>query len=74
MSRRHYRMLPDGSYLCVSCRQEFTTRQELSKHYGTHGTCKHPIAVGMHLHPENLPYRWTRTKPSKTPVRPAEAA
>jgi len=55
-------MLPDHSYRCVSCRQEFSTREELGKHYGIRGKCKHPIAVGMHLDPEQLPYRWTSNK------------
>lgn len=62
MSKRHYVMQPDHSYRCVSCRQEFTAREELGKHYGIRGNCKHPIALGLHLDIEVSHYRWTSDK------------
>lgn len=74
MSKRHYVMQPDRSYRCVSCRQEFSTRQELGKHYGLRGTCRKPIALGMNLDPNNLPYRWTSKKPENTAVSHSKAA
>lgn len=72
--KRHYVMQFDGSMKCVSCRQDFSTREELGKHYGLNGKCKHPIAVGLHLDPAHLPYRWTASKPEGIAVSPPKAA
>ena len=62
MSKRHFVIQPDHPYRCVSCRQEFSTREELGKHYGIRGKCKPPRAVGMHLDIEVSPYPWTHNK------------
>lgn len=74
MSKRHFTMLPDRSYKCVSCRQEFSSRKELGKHYGLNGKCKHPITMGLHLDVETSHYRWTANKPESIAVRLSKAA
>lgn len=63
MAKRHFTLLPDHSYKCVACRQEFSTRQELGKHYDIRGRCKHPVAMGLHLDIDASHYRWTTNKP-----------
>lgn len=70
MSKRHYTRLADDAFKCVSCRQEFNTREELGRHYGLRGQCKHPISVGLRLDIDASPYRWTTNKP----VRLSKAA
>lgn len=74
MSKRHYVMLPDRSYRCVSCRQEFSTRAELGRHYDRQGKCKHPLAMGLHLDIDVSPYRWTSGRPESMAVRLSKAA
>lgn len=63
MAKRHYTTLPDHSYKCVSCRQEFSTWEELGKHYDLRGKCRKPLSLGMYIDLNVGPYRWTSTKP-----------
>ncbi len=74
MSRRHYVTLPDHSYKCVSCRQEFSTREKLGRHYSPRGKCRNPIAMGLHLDIQVSQYRWTSNKPESAPGWLSKAA
>lgn len=74
MSRRHYVTLPDHSYRCVSCRHEFSTREELGNHYSPRGKCKPPTTMGLRLDIEASQYRWTSNRPENTPTWLSRAA
>jgi hypothetical protein len=72
MSKRHYIRTPNGDYKCAACRQEFSSRAELAKHFSIGGKCKHPITLGLTIDLSKNPYHWIR--PENAPVRPSEAA
>lgn len=56
--KRHYtRTLND--YKCVSCRQEFTMREHLAKHYLPSGKCLR-AAVEMTVSSNIAPSSWTK--------------
>lgn len=59
--RRHYtRILSNGGYKCVSCRQEFSTKGLFGKHCGLRGKCKSPWDLGLEVDLEQGPYFWTK--------------
>ncbi|ALO94122.1 hypothetical protein SHL15_2989 [Streptomyces hygroscopicus subsp. limoneus] len=69
--KRHYTRTLTG-FKCAACRQEFGTRQEFAKHCGKHGTCKHPIALGLTIDLSVSPNHWN--KPENVPGYPSKAA
>lgn len=59
MSKRHYsRVLRNGGYKCVSCRQEFPTKALFGKHCRPHGKCRHPWELGLEIDLSQGPYFW----------------
>lgn len=61
MARRHFtRVLHNSAYKCVSCRQEFSTREQFGKHCRPHGRCSKPWEVGLEADLTHGPYFWTK--------------
>lgn len=57
MARRHYVKTETG-YRCVSCRQEFSTKAGLGRHYTLLGKCISPLVLGLTIDLNVSPYYW----------------
>ncbi|MGW6356701.1 hypothetical protein ACWFR5_16285 [Streptomyces sp. NPDC055092] len=55
--KRHYTRTLTG-FQCVSCRQEFDTREDYAKHCKRGGKCKHPLALGFTIDLSVSAFHW----------------
>lgn len=56
--KRHYTNTANG-VRCVSCRQEFADKSDLSKHY-VFGKCVSPLVLGLTIDLNVSPYYWVK--------------